>query len=149
MFSFDDMPFDDEEDNIIDLPLNGPNIEAPGDLLLEEDRSPLVDPTGGELGEYEFDVGAPAMAPEYNEYDVNEVITAGIASSNVIEIEYTSIRSLDTKWYTVEPYEIGPHNSRPGGYFWAWDVNSNGIKSFFLSNISRARMTEHVFVPRF
>ncbi|MCK4829161.1 WYL domain-containing protein [bacterium] len=77
-----------------------------------------------------------------------ELIVAAIAHSQHLQIEYMN-RHGEIKQYIIEPYEIGSAGSHPAGYLWAWDVNTDGIKSFFLSNISDVQLLETIFVSRF
>jgi hypothetical protein len=125
----------------------------PEDREDEEESQPMVpeaewSPDLGEEGGISGPSGGPQI-PDIPEYEIDKVILIGIQNSLIIEIEYTAMSTLETNWYTVEPYSIGPHGNNPGGYFWGYDIDMQTIKSFFLSNISRAKLTEHIFIPRY
>lgn len=80
--------------------------------------------------------------------DPMQLILIAINGRRHLQIEYTN-RQGETKLYTIEPYEIGSAGSHPAGYLWGWDVNTDGIKSFFLSNVSDVQLLTTIFVPRF
>jgi predicted DNA-binding transcriptional regulator YafY len=123
------------------------------------------DPTGGgedinlapeELGQLQAlahtdDIIAPEDQVLPEEIAVSsplELIPIAIVNSRHLQIEYMNRRG-EIKRYIVEPYEIGGNKSHPAGYLWAWDINADQIKSFFLANLSDIQLLETIFVPRF
>ena len=92
----------------------------------------------------EIEPSAAPKLPEaaYHVTDPLQLIPIGAAEHYMLEITYTN-RKGETKNYTVEPYEI------KNGLFYGYDVNSDTIKSFFLSNLSQIVMIPYMFTPRY
>lgn len=121
----------------------------------EEDGGEDIELTPEELGKLQAlaqteEVIPPEeqVLPEERVLSPLELIPVAINNRQHLQITYVN-RRQEIKQYVVEPYEIGGSGSHPAGYLWAWDVNANTIKSFFLSNISDVQLLETIFVPRF
>ena len=106
-----------------------------------------------QMSEQQDDVAAEQVTPEEQALaDMGgnplELIPRAIADRHLLRITYIN-RFGEIKDYTIEPYEEGGNKSHPAGYLWGWDVMTDGIKSFFLSNIQNVQYLEETFVPRF
>lgn len=124
--------YDDDEVHL-------PDVIEPTPLVPEQGVGPTF---GAE------EMGAPELPPQEEPEEITvanmyQLIPIAMQQRKHLQVTYTSVNKGTTKTYVMEPYEIKE------GMLWAWDIESDRIKSLYLSNISDIQLLNTTFIPRF
>jgi len=122
--------------------------EVPGDITYTPEELTQLEALATEVEQpIEEAVEIPPTPAEMNITDPMDLIPIAIANNQLLQIQYMN-RNGETKFYIIEPYEIGGNGSHPAGYLWGFDQNAGTIKSFFLSNLIDIQLLNETFIPR-
>ena len=77
---------------------------------------------------------------------MKDVIIEAGQNLKTLLISYTEKDGSNEGWREVEPYSFRVKNGVE--YFYAFDIQKNGIRGFIIDSINDVEITENDYVPR-
>ena len=118
----------------------GPMIAAEAHKPLDRVRKKLEETFG------QFDVAQPPQPHDDDEEELVAVLSDGIRTRRLVELEYLKEGETAASTRLVEPYKI--ERRLPHWYVHTWDRTTGGERSFRLDRMRLARLTDEQFTPR-